>query len=131
MDWKIARRLYFETHGERGEFMGAYGHTLRDVPIEERPRERMKKFGAQALSNAEVLAILLRTGTVKESAVTLAQRILKQCGHLRNLTDISYDQLISIKGVGDAKALQIQAGIGARSSTRKESAVRYADDSYT
>lgn len=91
--------------------MGAYGHTLRDVPIEERPRERMKKFGAQALSNAEVLAILLRTGTVKESAVTLAQRILKQCGHLRNLTDISYDQLISIKGVGDAKALQIQAGI--------------------
>lgn len=71
----------------------------------------MKNFGAQALSNAEVLAILLRTGTVKESAVTLAQRILKKCGHLRNLTDISYDELISIRGVGEAKALQIQAGI--------------------
>jgi DNA repair protein RadC len=91
--------------------MGAQGHLLRDVPNEERPRERMRNFGAPALSNAEVLAILLRTGTINESAVTLAQRILNECGQLRNLTDLTYDQLIAIKGVGEAKALQIQAGV--------------------
>jgi len=91
--------------------MGAHGHTLRDVPNEERPRERMRRFGAGALSNAELLAILLRTGTVSESAVIVAQRILSECGSLRNLVDMSFDQLIAIRGVGEAKALQIQAGI--------------------
>jgi DNA repair protein RadC len=71
----------------------------------------MMSYGAGALSNAELLAILLRTGTVKESAVTLAQRILNECGSLRNLTDMSFNQLTSIRGVGAAKALQILAGI--------------------
>lgn len=91
--------------------MGAQGHVLRDMPNEERPRERMRQYGAAALSNAELLAILLRTGTIKESAVTLAQRILSECGQLRHLVDLTYEQLIKIKGVGEAKALQIQAGI--------------------
>ena len=91
--------------------MGTYGHTLRDIPIEERPRERMRNYGANALSNAELLAILLRTGTVNESAVLLAQRILNECGSLRNLVDMSVDQLTAIRGVGEAKALQILAGI--------------------
>jgi DNA repair protein RadC len=91
--------------------MEAYGHTLREVPSEDRPRERMMRYGAEALSNAELLAILLRTGTVRESAVTLAQRILNECGGLRNLTDMSFHQLTAIRGIGAAKALQIQAGI--------------------
>ncbi|SCW46233.1 DNA repair protein RadC [Paenibacillus tianmuensis] len=85
--------------------------TLRDVPSEDRPRERMMLYGAQALSNAELLAILLRTGTYKESAVHVAQRLLIQCGGLRMLTDMSMEQLTEIKGIGEAKALQIQAGI--------------------
>jgi DNA repair protein RadC len=85
--------------------------TLRDVPHDERPRERMLQFGAQALSNAELLAILLRTGTFSESAVRLAERLLAECGGLRGLVDMSKDQLTQIKGIGDAKALQIQAGI--------------------
>ncbi|HEX7057899.1 MAG TPA: DNA repair protein RadC [Bacilli bacterium] len=85
--------------------------TLRDVPIEERPRERMLQFGAQALSNAELLAILLRTGTYSESAVTLANRILMEAGGLRNLVEMSPDQLVSIKGVGTAKAVQVKASI--------------------
>jgi DNA repair protein RadC len=85
--------------------------TLRDVPSEERPRERMLQAGAGALSNAELLAILVRTGTYAESAVHLSQRILAECGGLRNLVDMSKDQLTQIKGIGDAKALQIQAGI--------------------
>jgi DNA repair protein RadC len=85
--------------------------TLRDVPSEERPRERMLQYGSQALSNAELLAILLRTGTYSESAVRLAQRILSECGSLRSLVDMSKDQLTQIKGIGNAKALQIQASI--------------------
>lgn len=91
--------------------MESHNELLRDVPNEERPRERMLNFGAQALSNAELLAILLRTGTVAESAVKLAYRVLSESNGLRNLVDLSVEQLTSIKGIGSAKALQIQAGI--------------------
>jgi DNA repair protein RadC len=91
--------------------MESHNLLLRDVPHDERPRERMQQFGAQALSNAELLAILLRTGTFAESAVRLAQKILIEAGSLRNLVDMSKDQLMMIKGIGPAKALQIQASI--------------------
>ncbi|MUT64524.1 DNA repair protein RadC [Paenibacillus sp. NEAU-GSW1] len=84
---------------------------LRDVPHDERPRERMMQYGAEALSHTELLAILLRTGTKQESAVHLAGKILKECGSLRNLVDMSMDELTSIKGIGPAKAVQLRAGI--------------------
>ncbi|MCS7458727.1 DNA repair protein RadC [Paenibacillus doosanensis] len=107
--------------------------TLRDVPNEERPRERMMQYGAQALSNAELLAILLRTGTVQESAVHLAQRLLSQAGGLRNLVDMSLQQLTEIKGIGEAKGLQVQAGIElgrrlARSGMTETVTVRSPED---
>jgi DNA repair protein RadC len=91
--------------------MESHNLTLRDVPSEERPRERMMQVGAQALSNAELLAILLRTGTYQESAVHLAERMLSQAGGLRSLVDMSLQQLTEIKGIGSAKGLQIQASI--------------------
>ncbi|PYI52247.1 RadC family protein [Paenibacillus flagellatus] len=91
--------------------MEASVYTLRDVPAEERPRERMLQVGAQALSNAELLAILLRTGTINESAVSLAQRLLVESGGLRRLVEMSTEQLTALKGIGAVKALQIQAGI--------------------
>jgi DNA repair protein RadC len=91
--------------------MDTLNATLRAVPNEERPRERMLQFGAHALSNAELLAILLRTGTFNESAVSLAQKVLSECGGLRHLVNLSTEQLTGIKGIGMAKALQIQAGI--------------------
>lgn len=91
--------------------MESHNFLLRDVPSEERPRERMQQFGAQALSNAELLAILLRTGTYAESAVRLAQKVLIEAGSLRNLVDMNMEQLMTIKGIGSAKALQIQASI--------------------
>lgn len=106
---------------------------LRDVPSEERPRERMQQFGAHALSNAELLAILLRTGTIAESAVRLAQRLLVESGGIRSLVDMSTDQLMGIKGIGPAKALQIQAGIElgrrlARSTMNETVTVRTPED---
>lgn len=90
---------------------GATPLLLREVPKEERPRERMLSCGASGMSNAELLAILLRTGAQRESAVTLAQRLLRASGGLRGLTDRSLEQLCEERGIGPAKALQIQAAI--------------------
>lgn len=84
---------------------------LRDLPREERPRERMLRSGAEALSHAELLAILLVTGTRKESALTVAQRILGQTSSLRQLADMGIEELIGINGIGPAKAVQLKAAI--------------------
>lgn len=89
--------------------MPSYG--MRDVPSEDRPRERMMQFGAEALSHTELLAILLRTGTRSESAVHLAGRILQSCGSLAGLVDMSLEELTAIRGIGPAKAVQLRAGI--------------------
>jgi len=88
------------------------GHaTIKDLPEEERPRERLTRYGASVLSNAELLAILLRTGTKEESAISLAHRILVQEQGLRYLADSNVEQLSSINGIGKAKAAQIKAAI--------------------
>ncbi|TVX87253.1 JAB domain-containing protein [Paenibacillus agilis] len=84
---------------------------LRDLPLEDRPRERMIRSGAEALSHAELLAILLRTGTRDESALLLAQRILNRTGSLRSLGDMSVHELTQIRGIGTAKAVQLQASL--------------------
>ncbi|GIP45503.1 UPF0758 protein [Paenibacillus sp. J45TS6] len=91
--------------------MSSPGYMLRDIPQEQRPRERMLHHGAGALSHAELLAILLRTGTRQESAIHVAQRILSEAGSLRSLVDFSIEELVQIKGVGPAKAVQLKAGI--------------------
>ncbi len=91
--------------------MDSHNVMLREIPNEDRPRERLLQFGAEALSSTELLAILIRTGTAKESAVKLADKVLAMSGGLRHLVDLSIEQLTSIRGVGQAKALQLQAGI--------------------
>lgn len=84
---------------------------FKDVPLEERPRERMLHYGASALSHAELIAILLRTGTNNQSAVHVATKLLASCGGLPSLIDMTLEEMIAIKGIGKAKALQLQAGI--------------------
>ena len=84
---------------------------LRDLPHEERPRERMMHYGAESLSQAELLAILLRTGTRRESAIHIAQQMLGKIGGLRGLVDLSIEELTEINGIGPAKAIQLKAGI--------------------
>lgn len=86
-------------------------YMLRDIPLEERPRERMIQYGAGVLSNSELLAILLRTGTRHESAIHMAQRILVGTGGIRGLIDFSLDELTKLNGIGPAKAVQLKAGI--------------------
>ncbi len=89
---------------------GGHG-TIKELPVEERPRERLIRHGAAILSNAELLAILLRTGTKSESAISLAYRILIQEQGLRYLVDSDTNQLSAINGIGTAKAAQIKAAI--------------------
>lgn len=84
---------------------------IREIPADERPRERMMQYGASSLSNAELLAILLRTGTASQSAVHIAERVLSQTGGLKGLTDSTIETLVQIKGVGPAKAIQVLAGV--------------------
>lgn len=85
--------------------------TIKKMPEDLRPRERMLAVGAQALSNAELLAILLRTGTPQETALEMAQRLLSQPGGLRYLAEASLEELKEQRGIGLAKAAQIKAAI--------------------
>jgi len=84
---------------------------IKDMPLEERPREKLTMLGATALSNAELLAILLGSGNINESAVQLATRIISKGGGLRNLPYLSLEELQDNKGIGSAKAVMIKAAL--------------------
>ncbi|MGD6832057.1 RadC family protein [Sutcliffiella halmapala] len=84
---------------------------IRDFPEDERPRERLIQDGPQSLSNHELLAIMLRTGSKEESVLQLANRLLTTFEGLRLLKDASVDEMMSIKGIGSAKAVQIMAAV--------------------
>ncbi|WP_080588410.1 RadC family protein, partial [Heyndrickxia coagulans] len=84
---------------------------IKDFPAEDRPRERLIRTGAESLSNQELLAILLRTGTKDESVLELANRLIRHFEGLRFLKDASLEEMTAIKGIGTAKAVQILAAI--------------------
>ncbi|GAP10156.1 DNA replication and repair protein RadC [Bellilinea caldifistulae] len=86
-------------------------YRITDWEASERPRERLAEIGAQALSTAELLAILLRTGLPGENAVQLGQRLLNTFGGLRGLHRASFSEVCAQHGVGEAKAAQIKAAI--------------------
>src|SRR3989338_8954171 len=97
--------------------------TIHDLPKEERPRERLVKFGEQALSAQELLQLILGRGIAGESVVVTAQKLLSQFGSLQKLAEASIKELSAIKGIGPAKAAQIKAvfEIGRRISTQTPS----------
>ena len=84
---------------------------IGDMASEDRPRERLALTGAEALNNAELLAILLRTGLKGENAVRLGERLLAQHGGLVGLLKMSYADLCKVKGIGPAKAAQLKAAV--------------------
>lgn len=98
------------------------GYRIKDLPEHERPRERLAAAGAPALSNAELIAILLRTGAVKQTAVEMAGELLARFGSLEELAATDVATLASVKGVGKAKACQIAAAfeLGRRVSTHRD-----------
>lgn len=94
--------------------------TIHDLPKEERPRERLVKFGEQALSAQELLQLILARGVAGESVAVVAQKLLTHFGSLQRLAEASIEELSSIKGIGLAKAAQIKAAfeIGRRLSNQ-------------
>ena len=90
---------------------GLTEYRITDLQLSERPRERLEKQGASALSQAELLAILIRVGVKGENALEVAQRILERFRGLRGLQSASFMEISRERGIGKAKAAQIQAAI--------------------
>ena len=90
---------------------GEYRLMIRDLPGGERPRERLRDNGPSNLSNAELLAILLRTGTTSENVIDLSVRLLAQFQGLTGLARATYTDLCEMHGFGEAKACQVLAAL--------------------
>ncbi|GAC1568772.1 MAG: DNA repair protein RadC [Ktedonobacteraceae bacterium] len=88
-----------------------YHPTIHDLPIEERPRERLRNHGARALSNAELLAIILRTGTAQDNVIELASKLLFKYEGLGGLMRAEFMQLCAEHGLGEAKTAQLKAAL--------------------
>lgn len=87
---------------------------LKELPISERPYEKLQIYGEKTLSNTELLAIIIKTGTKEETALQLAQRVLciskeNKTDSLRFLQQVSIEELTKIKGIGKVKAIQLKA----------------------
>ncbi|MBE3593823.1 MAG: DNA repair protein RadC [Candidatus Carbobacillus altaicus] len=84
---------------------------LRELPPSERPRERLLSAGAHALSDSELIAILLRTGSKEVSVLHLAEQVLAHARSLRGLLEMDVSELMHLPGLGQAKAIQLKAAL--------------------
>lgn len=85
-------------------------YTIKSIPADDRPQEKLLKYGANNLSNSELIAVILRTGSKDENVVMLAQRILNVDGRgLKNIAEGTLDKFKSFKGISDVKASQLMA----------------------
>ena len=96
---------------------------IHDLPLQERPRERLVAHGADKLSNAELIAIVLRTGMKGMSAIHIAEQLLRQFGTLQNLANASLDDLRKVKGIGRDKAVALKAAFTLARNMARE--IRY------
>ena len=88
-----------------------YVAMIRDLPAGERPRERLRHYGPQSLNNADLLAILLRTGMQGENVIAMAHRLISRFKGLDGLGQASFTELTDEKGVSEAKACQLLAAL--------------------
>ena len=89
----------------------AYIPTIKELPTSERPRERLLEYGVGALSTAELLAIILRTGTKDENVILLAHRLLARFGNLAGLVQANTREMTAERGLGPAKVAQLKAAL--------------------
>lgn len=86
---------------------------MKNLPVTERPYEKLEQYGSEKLTNAELLAIIIKTGTKEETAVGVSQQILKlntkKADNLRFLMDLTIEEFMKIKGIGKVKAIQLKA----------------------
>ncbi|MDO4432171.1 MAG: DNA repair protein RadC [Aerococcaceae bacterium] len=91
--------------------MTTFASFIQEVPRESQPRERLMTYGEKALSNHELLAILLRTGTKDENVLQLSMKLLQTFDSLSELKQASLEELQAIKGIGPTKASELKAAI--------------------
>lgn len=83
--------------------------TIKNIPIMERPYEKMIMYGEKALTNTELLSIIIKNGTKEESSLEIAQKLLNLDKNLRFLQTISIEELMKINGIGKVKAVELKA----------------------
>jgi DNA repair protein RadC len=88
-----------------------YSSAVREMPEEDRPRERLARLGPEALRDAELIAVLFRTGTREAGAVALGERLIRHFGDLRGLARASLEEIQQVKGVGRVKAIEVKAAL--------------------
>lgn len=86
-------------------------YTLKEMPCEERPRERLLQYGAKSLSNQELLAILLTTGTKGVSVIEVASNLLIKFKNIETLNEVTIEELCKVSGIGKAKSIMLLAAI--------------------
>jgi DNA repair protein RadC len=84
-------------------------YKIKDLPEDRRPREKLLKYGAESLTDSELLAIILRTGVEGKSAIDIANEILSNFGSFKGLAGRDIQELQNIKGIKGAKAITIAA----------------------
>jgi DNA repair protein RadC len=111
--------------------------TVRDLPQEERPRERLQRLGAENLSAQELLAVILGRGIAHESVLITAQRLLDKFKTTKGIAEATVEELTQVRGIGKAKACQIQAAFelanrwNSKSETNLNSTVSSPEDAYS
>jgi DNA repair protein RadC len=102
---------------------------IREMPAQERPREKLAAHGASALTDPELIAILLRTGVPGANAIEVARKLLKDYGSLAGLSRCTVDELAGVRGIGFTKAVQLVAAFGLGQRLARETLSKQKIDS--
>ncbi len=94
---------------------------IKEIPFEERPRERFLKYPKSTISNHELIAIILRTGSKQESVIELSKKLLYKYDNLKSLSNTSIKELVKIRGIGTSKAIELLAAFELGKRVTKES----------
>jgi len=86
-------------------------YTVHDLPLSERPRERLLRLGPEAMGTVELLAIIIRIGARGDSVLMTSQKLLSEFGNLQNIVQATVAEMCRVRGIGKAKAIQIKAAL--------------------